>query len=92
MTKFGIITLLFLALAFFVGGCASSRLETDYGTSHKLAIMEQTVNPEAEKNLGPVEGIDGQAAQFILDRYHRGFEKPVPVAPVLSIGIAGGYK
>jgi hypothetical protein len=92
MTNLGIITLFFATLAFFVGGCASSRLETDYGTSHKLAIMEQTANPQAERNLRPVEGIDGKTAQFILDRYHRGFEKPVPVAPVLSIGIAGGYK
>lgn len=81
--------LLFGAALSILGGCTASRLETDFGTSHKLAIMEQTKNAEAEKNMKSVEGIDGQSAQAILDRYHKGFEKPVAVAPVLSIGITG---
>lgn len=84
------ITVLAFGTALFIlSGCTTSRLETDFGTSHKLAIMEQTINPEAERNMKPVEGIDGQTAEAILDRYHRSFEKPVPAAPMLSIGITG---
>ncbi len=76
----------------FLGGCASNRLENDFGTSYKLAIMNQTLDPLAEKNLEPVEGIDGQTAKSILDKYHAGFENPAPVTPVFSFGIAGGAK
>ncbi len=48
--------------------CAGpSRLEMDYGTSDRLAKFNQTLNPEAVKNLKPVTGIDGQAAAAIMD-------------------------
>lgn len=71
------------------GGCASNRLENDYGTSYKLAVMNQTLNPDAEKNLRPVEGIDGQTSQKILDKYHTGFERPTQPMPVFTFGITG---
>lgn len=80
------ITVLIVALA----GCAQSRLEMDYGTSHKLAIHNQTLNPGAEKNLAPVEGMDGKAAQATVDKYEKGFEK-TPPAPTytFSVGTMG---
>ena len=63
-------------------GCEGpSRVEMDYGTSYKLAIFNQTLNPEAEKNLEPVEGFDGMAAQTVIEMYRKGFgeesQKPV---------------
>jgi len=80
------ITVLIVAVA----GCAKSRLEMDYGTSHKLAIHNQTLDPEAEKNLAPVEGMDGKAAQAAVDRYEKGFEKtPPPPTYTFSIGTTG---
>ena len=80
------ITVCIVALA----GCAQSRLEMDYGTSHKLAIYNQTLNPDAEKNLAPAEGMDGKAAQATVDKYEKGFEK-TPPAPTytFSIGTTG---
>jgi hypothetical protein len=84
-----------LVLVFIFGGCArnvSSRVEKDFGTSFRLAKQNQQLNPEATKNIDPVTGFDGKAAQATLDKYQKDFEKPVPSTPfVLSFG-AGGKK
>lgn len=64
-----------------------SRLEMDYGTSFNLMKFNQIANPEAEKNLEPVTGFDGQAAKATLDKYRKDFEKPAEApAYTLSIG------
>ena len=68
-----------------------SRLEMDYGTSHKLAKFNQTLNPEAEKNREPVTGFDGGAAQGVIGRYHKGFEEKTP-APTYVFSISTGGK
>ncbi len=68
-------------------GLGPSAVEQDYGTSYRLAIFNQTLNPDAEKNLDPVEGIDGPAAKSAIETYRTGFEKPSPPpAYTLSIG------
>lgn len=67
-----------------------SRLEMDYGTSAKLAKYNQILNPEAEKNLEPVTGLDGAAAKANVEKYRKGFEKPqAPPTYTLSIGSIG---
>jgi len=66
------------ALAFAAGllaSCAPSRLEMDRGTSHKLQVANQIANPDAEKNLKPVEGLDGQSAAAAMTKYRKEFEK-----------------
>jgi len=75
-----------LASALLIAGCGMTRLERDFGTSHKLARFNQTLNPEAEKNLDPVVGMNGQAAQHVMEKYNKEFEK-VTVTPVYSINI-----
>jgi hypothetical protein len=83
-----------LAALFFIAvGCAGpSRLEKDFGNSVNLAISNQILNPEAGKNIEPVSGLDGEAAQATLEKYRKDFEKPPAAAPyTLSIG-AGGKK
>lgn len=50
-----------------------SRLKLDYGTSFKLAKFGQIANPDAEKNLAPVTGLDGQAAESVIGKYRKGF-------------------
>jgi hypothetical protein len=78
---------LFLALTSCVG---PSRLEIDYGTSHKLATFNQILDPEAEKSLEPVTGFDGNAARRVVEKYHKDFEKPTPPPTyVLGIGTIG---
>ncbi len=67
-----------------------SRVEMDYGTSFKLSKFNQILNPEAEKNLEPVTGMDGQAAKATLDKYRKDFEKPpAPPTYTLSFGANG---
>lgn len=81
------------ALAFAAGllvSCAPSRVELDYGTSHKLQKANQIANPDAEKNLKPVEGLDGQAAAAAMTKHRKEFEKPekAPTA-IFNIGTTG---
>lgn len=66
----------------------TSRLAMDYGTSYKLAKFNQTLNPDAEKNLGPVTGFDGRAAGATIEMYHKGFQEKSQ-APVYTINIGG---
>lgn len=83
------ITILAVAITVVVafGGCAPTKVEMDYGTSHKLAKYNQILNPEAEKNLKPVEGMDGKAANAAVEKYQKSFEKPSPSqAFTFSIG------
>lgn len=61
-------------LALCVAGCAPTRLETDFGTSFQLQKFNQTLNPEAEKNLSPVVGLRGEAANKAVEKYYKGFE------------------
>ena len=77
------LTIIALALA----GCAGTgRVERDYGTSHRLSVYNQVLNLEAEKNLAPVEGMDGRAANSNVERYEKGFERPQP-APRYTISV-----
>ena len=69
----------FIVLFLTLTSCAGpSRLEIDYGTSHKLSTFNQILDPEAEKNLEPVTGFDGNAARRVVEIYEKGFEKPSP--------------
>ena len=89
-----------ISLCGFLVGCATpqqaeqclgwgpSAVERDYGTSHRLAIFNQTLNPDAEKNLDPVEGFDGPAAKSALETYRTGFERPTP-PPAYTLSIGG---
>ena len=76
----------------FLAGCTTSRVEMDYSTSYKLAKFNQTLNPDAEKNLEPVLGMDGQAAQSLVETYLKSFEKPAPPPPSVLMGVSGGGK
>jgi hypothetical protein len=92
------ILMLLIAFSLLSIGCAGldqekvtldppTRLEMDYGTSFNLMKFNQIANPEAEKNLEPVTGFDGQAAKATLDKYKKDFEKPAAApAYTLSIG------
>jgi hypothetical protein len=74
----------------FLSACAASRLDADFGTSYKLSLMNQALNPDAEKNLEPVYGLDGIAVKNIVDKYEAGFkEKKSAPAYTFSIGGAG---
>jgi len=52
------------------------RVKEDDGNSYRLAIYNQTLNPEAEKDLKPVYGLEGEAANAVIERHRKGFEGP----------------
>lgn len=84
-----------IAMFCIAAGCAQplTRLEMDYGTSYKLAKFNQTLNPEAEKNLKPVTGLDGGAAQASIEQYRKDFAKPATTAmPISLLGMVAGGK
>ena len=77
MLRYCSILMLVIIWILFSSGCACkpSQLEMNYGTSFFLSKFNQTLNPEAEKNLEPVRGLDGQVAMKVMERYRKGFEK-----------------
>jgi hypothetical protein len=82
----GLIVLLSMSL-----GCAGnrfSRLEKDYGRSFEEARFNQILNPEAEKNLEPVYGLDGVAAKNNVNKYQKDFET-APETPWFFTGVGG---
>ena len=81
-----------IILLILMAGCAKpfSRLDRDRGNAFHLAIANQTLHPESAKNLEPVTGMDGKAAQTVTERYRKDFEKTAPALPyTLTIGSIG---
>jgi hypothetical protein len=73
---------IFIIFALVVGGCEhipSARQDTllnrNFGRSYETAIYNQILNPDAGKNLAPVEGLDGRYVEGNMDTYQKGNEK-----------------
>ena len=75
MKKYSLLIAIMAAFSFTIGCAGPSRVEMDYGTSHQLQKFNQICNPEAEKNLTPVTGMTGKAAQYVAEKHEKGFEK-----------------
>lgn len=73
-TRCLIIIGLIAALSVF-SGCGATLLDKNWGKSFESAKSNQILNPEAGKNLEPVVGLDGQAAEITLGTYREGFER-----------------
>ena len=69
-------------------GYNSGAVAQEWGTAYNLAIANQTLNPDAEKNLKPVTGMDNKAADKTITRYEKEFEK-APQAPVYNMQLPG---
>jgi hypothetical protein len=52
-----------------------TQLDKNWGKSFEAAKYNQTLNPEADKNLAPVEGIEGSVAERIMEDYKKGEQK-----------------
>lgn len=81
-----------LILVGMLAGCGtgynSGVVAQEWSTSYKLAVANQTLNPDAEKNLKPVSGIENKAADNAINKYDKEFEKP-PQVPVYTMGTSG---
>ena len=71
--------------------CASTTPEWDakFGDAVRSSVAQQTINPEASQNTNPVKGIDGQAAEHAMERYHKSFKQPEAQTNVFTIGVSG---
>jgi hypothetical protein len=80
----------FLAI-FLISACAQpSRLDRNYGRSLKQARLNQILDPGGEKNLEPVTGLDGKAAQASIEKYRKTFEQPRETPqPLVQLGAQG---
>ncbi len=61
-----------------------SMLEKNWGRSYETAKYNQIINPDADKNLEPILGLDGQAADYNVGKYKDGF-KETESAEVVNI-------
>jgi hypothetical protein len=80
MTKYFIHIGLVVAFSLSVG-CAGnkpllgeSKLEKNWGRSYESMKYNQILNPEAEKNLEPVIGLEGEAAKNSVEKYRNTFK------------------
>jgi len=74
-----------------LSGCAATmpNLNAKFGDAVNMAKSQQTINPDASLNTDPVAGLDGQAANAVMDRYHKAYESPAPASSG-AIGLTGG--
>jgi len=63
-------------------GCSSSGpvyeetlLDKNWGRSVETAKYNQILNPDAGKDLTPIEGLSGQAAENSVQKYENSFKK-----------------
>lgn len=79
-----------------ITGCTTrpTTLGPDPGLAYTMARDQQTLNPDAGKNLDPVQGLeDAKASKNSMERYRTSFESPeeyrssVSVPSVVSQGI-----
>jgi hypothetical protein len=72
--------ILLITVPFLFTGCQGgtflkeeTRLDRNWGRAYKAAKENQILNPEAAKDLTPVEGLDGQAAEGNTKKYRSSF-------------------
>ena len=78
------------ALLFAIAGCAPTtpNLDRHFGEGLNLAKAQQTLNPQAGRNLDPVSGIDNKAASGIVSQYAAGYARPAVTAAPMTSGQA----
>ncbi len=82
-----------LLLAFFaIAGCANkpTYLDQHFGEAVNAAKAQQIINPDAPQAIYTIGGVDGQAANASIDRYHKSFMTPPASAPASAFTIGVG--
>lgn len=62
-----------ILIVLMTAGCHYGALTKDYGNSYNAAKYGQILNPGASKNLGPVTGLSGKAAEATMKKYMDSF-------------------
>lgn len=86
MLKKSIALIMVCILWTFFAGCSSTGdhafreetlLDKNWGRSVETAKYNQMLDPEAGKKVAPVEGLDGRAAGYAVDKYENSFREKV---------------
>jgi len=79
--------------ALVCGACATpSKVADNWGTAYYAQKQGQTVNPDASKNLEPVTGLYGQAAEAAMGQYLKSFTGKASQGSSSTMGTQGvGY-
>jgi hypothetical protein len=79
--------------ALVCGACATpSKVADNWGTAYYAQKQGQIVNPDASKNLQPVEGLYGQAAEAAMGQYLKSFSGKSGQSQSSTMGTIGiGY-
>ena len=74
-----VVTVSVLFMIAVSSGCATysswegqTEIKENWGKSYALAKEQQILNPDAEENLTPVEGLEGQVGDRIFKGYSSG--------------------
>jgi len=67
----GIVAVMIM-ISFALAACGHDTLKQNWGSSFESMKINQTANPDASKNLEPVVGLDGIAAEQAMQGYQQG--------------------
>ena len=72
-----------------VSACSGTKTlsERNWGRSYETATYNQILNPGADKNLKPIDSLDGQAAENDMQRYRDSFKEKKEAQPVNLINL-----
>jgi hypothetical protein len=89
MLKKSLIIVGIIAALSLVSACSGTETlsERNWGRSYETATYNQILNPQADKNLKPVESLDGQAAENDMQRYRDSFKEKKEAQPVNLINV-----
>lgn len=76
-------------LASVMTGCATQtpQLDDKFGDAVTQAKALQIINPDAGLNAQSPDGMEGKAANAVMDRYHDSYKNPPVQNNVFTIGI-----
>ena len=88
-----LIPILIMIVCVLTFGCQAvdyrqAQIDANYGRAYETARFSQILNPDAENNLDPVTGFDGNAAVNTLDKYQKDFKKQDSTSKVFSINVS----
>ena len=91
MLKRSLIIIGIIAAVSFISACSGTDTlsQRNWGKSYETAAYNQMLNPDADKNLKPVDSLDSQAAKNTHKKYRESFKtKAAKPAPVSLINLA----
>jgi hypothetical protein len=89
-----VLSVIILMVALLCSACATthSKLSDNWGTAYCAQKQGQIINADASKNLQPVEGLYGQAAEAAMGQYLKSFTEKAGQGSSSRMGTLGvGY-